>query len=433
MKIHFVGIGGMGLSALALYMKKLGYDVSGSDLSRSKAFDDLIENEISAYVGHGELKDVDVVVRSSAVKEDDYEVSQALKKGIKVMERMEFFSQFVKPQVGVTGTDGKSSTTCMIAWIALKNDFDPTLLCGAFSKGFDNSNFRFGKGPIIAEVDESDPKMKNVISQIAVLTNLRYDHLERYGNDPTSQLDSIKSFLLHSTQMVMPSNFVEIVATGKILKFGKEDGDLRYEIVESNFFKQKFKVKYNEKEFLGELPIPGKYQVENAIAAVGAALLMGIPIEDSLNALKSYPGVSRRLEIVSLQHPVVISDYAHTPSEVVSSVNSVIPFFKSVTVVFEPHRYSRLEREYKNFARALKNSKNVIVTDIFEAFEKKDDVNVEMLINELNKQNVNVKYWSKNDDVGKIADFFNSDLYLFMGAGDVDSIAREFARKVMKK
>ncbi len=433
MKIHFVGIGGMGLSALALYMKKLGHDVSGSDLSKSDAFDELIENDIQAYVGHRELKDVDIVVRSSAVKEDDAEVSQALKKGIEVMERMEFFSRFVKPQVGVTGTDGKSSTTCMIAWIALKNDFDPTLLCGAFSKGFDNSNFRSGKGPIIAEVDESDPKMKNVISQISVLTNLRYDHLERYGNDPASQLDSIKNFLLHSAQMVIPSNFTEIEARGKILKIGKEDGDLRYEIVESEFFSQKFKVKYNEKEFLGELPIPGKYQVENAITAVGAALLMGIPIEDSLNALKSYPGVSRRLEIVSSQQPVVVNDYAHTPSEVVSSLNSVIPFFKNATVVFEPHRYSRFEREYRNFARALKNSKNVVVTDIFEAFEKKDNVNVEMLIDELRKQNVNVKYWSKNDDVEKIADFFNSDLYLFMGAGDIDSIAREFARKVMKK
>ena len=423
----------MGLSALALYMKKLGHDVSGSDLSKSEAFDELIENDIQAYVGHRELKDVDIVVRSSAVKEDDDEVSQALKKGIKVMERMEFFSRFVKPQVGVTGTDGKSSTTCMIAWIALKNDFDPTLLCGAFSKGFDNSNFRFGKGPIIAEVDESDPKMKDVISQIAVLTNLRYDHLERYGNDPTSQLNSIKSFLHHSAQRVIPSNFTEIAAIGKGLKFGKEDGNLRYEIIESNFFKQKFKVKYNEKEFLGELPIPGKYQVENAIAAVGAGLLMGIPIEDSLNALKSYPGVSRRLEIVSSQQPVVISDYAHTPSEVVSSLNSVIPFFKSVTVVFEPHRYSRFKREYKNFARALKNSKNVIVTDIFEAFEEESNVNVEMLINELNKHNVNVKYWPKNGNVENIAKIFKSDAYLFMGAGDIDSIAREFARKVMKK
>jgi UDP-N-acetylmuramate--alanine ligase len=425
----------MGLSALALYMQKMGYEVSGSDVNFSKTLDMLIENGITAYVGHGKLSDVDLVVRSSAVEESDAEVSQALKKGIKVLERMEFFSRYVKPDVGITGTDGKSSTTCMIAWIALKNGLDPTLLCGAFSKGFDNSNFRFGKGPLIAEVDESDPKMKDVVSKIAVLTNLRYDHLNRYADDPNAQQESVKHFLFNAKKRIVPMNVMNSIQGENVFKIGK-NGNLDYEIIKSEFSKQEFKIRYNGKEFFGELPVAGKHQVENAVTSVGAALAMGLSVEESLKALKSYPGVSRRLEILNDKYPVVISDYAHTPSEVKAALDSIVPYFKDVVVIFEPHRYSRLKREYKNFVKALEVSKKVIVTDVFEAFEEKKDVKdikVESLMEELKSHGVDVKYWGINDDALEILRIFKSDAYAFLGAGKIDSKAREFARKVTKK
>jgi len=412
-------------------MKKIGHDVSGSDIVPSRNVDFLVKNGIKAYVGHGQVGDVDIVVRSSAVGDDDPELFQAMKKGIKVMERMEFFSQYVKPTLGVTGTDGKSSTTCMIAWIALKNGLDPTLLCGAFSKGFDDSNFRFGKGVIVAEVDESDPKIEDVVSNVAVLTNLRYDHLERYKGDPHLQLTSIKKFLFNARKAVVPSDFD--VFGDDFFRIG-ENGGLKYEKTASDFSTQRFKITYRKEEFFGELPIPGIYQVENAVTAIGASLMIGISVESSLNALKSYPGISRRMEILKKNEPIVVSDYAHTPNEVKAALDSVLPYFdaKDVVVIFEPHRYSRFEREYKNFAESLAKVKKVFVTDIFGAFEKRDEkkgVNVEKLVNEIEKRGTQAVYLKKSDGIEKILKS-KAKIYLFMGAGNVDWMAHEFVRRM---
>lgn len=423
MKIHFVGIGGMGLSALASYFHSLGNEVSGSDLSNTSTIESLKRRGIRVKIGHGVVGEkTDLVVRSSAVQKDDPEIAYAHEKGIPVIERMDFFSRYIEPLVGVTGTDGKSSTTCMIAWIAFKNGLDPTLLCGALSKGFGGSNFRKGSGGIIAEVDESDPKMRDVKSEIAVLTNLRYDHLNRYENDPKKQLDSVKKFLGHARKSVTPYNF----DYKSSITFGK-NGDLEFEVLDSSFSKQMFKVKYKMQKTNVQLPVVGMHQVENALAAIGAGILLGIPLKDCVEALEDYPSLRRRLEVLWLD-PVIISDYAHTPEEVNAAINAVVPYFKNITVVFEPHRYTRFERDHRRFAEILSRANKVLVTDIFEAFEK-DEMDPRILVEELHDHRTDSEFVKISNVVSKLLEI-KSEVYLFMGAGKIDDTARGFVKRL---
>ena len=421
MKIHFVGIGGMGLSALAAYFNSLGNEISGSDLSPTFVLESLKSQGIRVKIGHGIVgEDTDLAIRSSAVGENDPEVVQAKEKCIPVLERMDFFSRYVEPLVGVTGTDGKSSTTCMIAWIALKNGLDPTLLCGAFSKGFGNSNFRKGNGGIIAEVDESDPKMGNVQSEIAILTNLRYDHLDRYGNNSKNQLASVKEFLRHAHKSVTPYDF----DCNSSMTFGK-NGDLEFEVLDSSFSEQIFEVKCKMQKATVRLPTIGTHQIENALAAIGGAMLLGIPLKHCAAALEDYPGLQRRLEILKFD-PMVVSDYAHTPEEVNAAINAVAPYFKNITVVFEPHRYTRFKQDHKRFSEILSRANKVLVTEIFGAFEK-DETDPQILVEELHDRGTDSEFVKISNVISKLLEI-KSDVYLFMGAGKTDGIAREFVK-----
>ncbi len=412
----------MGLSALAAYFYSLGNEVSGSDISNTSTIESLKKRGIRVKIGHENVEDgTELVVRSSAIRADDPEIVQAQEKGIPVLERMDFFSRYINPLVGVTGTDGKSSTTCMITWIALKNGLDPTLLCGASSKGFENSNFRNGSGRIIAEIDESDPEMKDVKSEIAVLTNLHYDHLDRYGNDSRNQLASVKKFLGHAYKSVTPYDF----DYNSSIVFG-EKGDLELKILDSSFSKQLFEVRYKMQKAIVRLPVMGMHQAKNALAAIGAGILLGIPLKNCASALGDYPGLRRRLEVLQLD-PLVISDYAHTPEEVEAAMNAITPFFKNITVVFEPHRYTRFKREHERFSEFLSKANRVLITEIFGAFEKDDEVDPKILVEELRKHEIESEFIKRSGMISKLLKI-KSDVYLFMGAGEIDNIAREFIK-----
>ncbi len=413
----------MGLSTLAAYFNSLGNEISGSDLLPSSVLESLKSQGVRVKIGHGVVEEkTDLVVRSSAVGENDPEVVQAKEKGIPVLERMDFFSRHVKPLIGVTGTDGKSSTTCMIAWMALKNGLDPTLLCGALSKGFGNSNFRKGNGGIIAEVDESDPKMRDVRSEIAVLTNLHYDHLDRYGNEPQNQLASVKEFLKRAHKSVTPYDF----DCNSSMTFGK-NGDLEFELIDSSFSEQIFEVKCKTQKATVRFPIVGTHQIENALAAIGGAMLLEIPLKHCAAALEDYPGLQRRLEILNFD-PVIVSDYAHTPEEVNAAMNAVLPYFKNVTVVFEPHRYTRFKRDHKKFSEILSKARKVLITEIFGAFER-DGMDPRILVEELQSNKTDSEFVEISNVVSKLLEI-KSDAYLFMGAGKIDDIAREFTKRL---
>jgi len=426
LRIHFIGIGGMGLSALAMYFKSLGNDVSGSDVSSGLMVKKLMDHGVNVKIGHAHVdKSIDLIVKSSAVSNNDPEILQASELGIPVIDRMTFFAKYIKPFVGITGTDGKSSTTHMTAWIALKNRMDPILLCGAISRDLEDTNFRMGKGGIVAEVDESDPKMGRVRSEIACLTNLRYDHLERYGNDPKNQLRTIKEFLNNAHRTVVPDNF-DFDAS---ITFGKS-GTLAFEKLNSTFSEQVFEVKYKGEKQIVHLPVPGSHQIYNALAAIGSGISMGISLKNCADALSDYPGLRRRLETLYFnKNVVVIDDYAHTPDEVYAAIRAVKPYFKKVTAIFEPHRYTRFVREYKKFAISLSEVDKIFVTDIFGAFEA-GNANSNLLVEELKNLNTNAEFAKMKEIPTKLLKAPKSEAYLFMGAGEITNAAHEFAEKL---
>lgn len=425
MRIHFIGIGGMGLSALAVYFKSLGNDVSGSDVAVSVITKKLETYGINVKIGHTTIdKNTSLVVKSSAVPNNDPEVLQAIEMGIPVINRMDFFAKHIKPLVGITGTDGKSSTTYMTAWIALKNGMDPTLLCGAIPKDFENANFRLGKDGIIAEIDESDPEMKSVRSEIACLTNLRYDHLERYGNDPENQLRSIKKFLINAHHTVIPDNF-DFDAS---ITFGKS-GDLTFEQLNSTFSEQVFEVKYKREKRIARLPVIGAHQIYNALAAIGIGIIIGIPLKNCVDALSDYPGLYRRLEVLYSQNVIVIDDYAHTPDEVRAAMGTLKTHFGKLTAIFEPHRYTRFMREYKNFAISLSKANKIFITEIFGAFEK-GNADPNLLVKELEKLNADSEFVKMEKIVAKLFKVPKTEAYLFMGAGAITNAAHKFTKKL---
>jgi len=425
LRVHFIGIGGMGLSALALYFKSLGNDVSGSDMVFNTMIKKLKTHGINVKIGHTSIdRSINLVVKSSAVPNDDPEVLQANELGIPVINRMSFFAKNIKPLVGITGTDGKSSTTYMAAWIALKNGMDPTLLCGAISGDPENANFRLGRDGIIAEVDESDPEMQSVQSEIACLTNLRYDHLERYENNPENQFRSIKKFLNNAHYTVVPDSFDHDAS----ITFGKS-GNLTFEQSNSTFSEQVFEVKYKGEKHIAHLPVIGNHQIYNALAAIGIGIIMGISLKNCVDALSDYPGLHRRLEVLYSRNVSVIDDYAHTPDEVRAAIGSIKPHFKKTAAIFEPHRYTRFMREYKEFAISLSNANMVFVTEIFGAFEK-GNASPDLLVKELKKLSVDVEFVKIKEIPTKLLKAPKAEAYLFMGAGMITNAAHEFAEKL---
>ncbi len=422
LKIHFVGVGGMGLSALALYSKFKGNVVSGSDLGNGPMIGILKKNGVIVDIGHSVFEcSPDLVVRSSAVPESDPEITFARENGVKIADRMDFFSSNVRPLVGITGTDGKSSTTCMTEWIAVKNGMDTGFLCGAVSNGFGNSTFRPGESGIIAEVDESDPKMENVKAKIAVLTNLRYDHLDRYGEDPSRQLRTVKKFMDRAGMTIAPANF----GFEPTLGLGK-GGDLNFSDLRYDLNGQNFKVLYGGEKLPVYLPVLGKHQAENALAAIGAGILLGISPENCTKALSDYPGLHRRLEILRGGRSTVIDDYAHTPDEVSAALDAVSGYRGRIIAVFEPHRYTRFVKRHTDFAKALSRADEVYVTEIFGAFENGEDASG-MLVDDL-RSSGKTAATLKMDEVAEVLKRkAGNGLYLFMGAGRITYEAHNFS------
>ncbi len=424
LKIHFVGIGGMGLSALALWARSQGYRVTGSDLNNGPMIEILKGAGIEVTLGKNEIiGHPDFVVRSSAVTEESIKGSV----NVKILERMDFLSANIKPLVGITGTDGKSSTTLMVEWIALKNGLDPSMICGAVPLGLSNATFRGGKGGMVLEVDESDPGIENISSEIAVLTNLRYDHLDRYKNDPKEQLRVVNNFLKRAKRTVIPYDF----DFGGTIKFG-EYGDVTYNHISSDFKMQNFEIRYNGIRAEVHLPIAGIHQMANATAAISAGILLGFSLDRCAAALSSYPGLKRRLEVLHSGDITVIDDYAHTPDEARAALDSVRPYFKNVVAIFEPHRYTRLLQFHDEFSSVLSMADEIYVTQIFGAFEVEKKIDPIDVVQKIRLSGKNA-YFAKVEEVSEIlSKKMKPGLYLFMGAGNITHAAQKFAEVAAK-
>jgi len=442
--IFFVGIGGIGMSGIAEIMLKNGYSVSGSDKELTDITEYLEQHGAKIFEGHSEknLKDVDVLVYSSAVKEGNPERQKAQKLKIPQIRRAEMLAQIISRQycIGISGTHGKTTTTSMVGSVLMEGELDPTIVVGGRLKSL-KTNARVGEGEfVVVEADEYDRSFLALSPTLAVITSLETDHLDIYDD-----LDDLKNtFIEYANKTPFYGSIIccddeqgvkEIIPrlNKKCITYGLTDsadyhsGEISFENNQSLFNV------HLKKELLGSiaLKVPGVHNVKNALASVVVGHQLRIPFNKIKNALEKYEGVERRFEIKSIINDImIVDDYAHHPTEVQATISAAKNGWnKRVIAVFQPHLYSRTRDFYREFAEALNESDMVFVTDVYPARELPiEGISGELICDTLKKMNYqNVFYVAdKNilaNEVKKILQ--PNDMVITIGAGDIWKIGNQ--------
>ncbi len=384
--IHFVGIGGIGMSGIAELLLNLGYKVSGSDISSSDLTQRLQSLGGVIYEGHaaGQIKGADVVVTSSAIAFDNPEVIAAAQASIPVIPRAEMLAELMrlKYSVAIAGAHGKTSTTSLVAAVLDKGGLDPTVVIGGKLKSI-GINALLGKGDfIVAEADESDGSFLKMSPTIAVVTNIDREHLDFYKD-----LNHIKEVFLSFIDRI-PFYGLAILCLDdepiqdiipKIKKrfttYGvSSQADIQAKNIESKGLTSRFAVKHLGEQ-LGEilLNLPGIHNVYNAMASIAVGLELGIDFEVIKSALETVQGVQRRLEIKgSARDITIVDDYGHHPTEIKFTLQAAKESWpdRRIVVVFQPHRYSRTQALFDDFTRSFYQSDMLVVLPIYAASEK---------------------------------------------------------------
>ena len=455
-RIHFIGIGGIGMSGIAEVLCNLGFIVSGSDAKKSKNTDRL-ETLFNIRIdeGHsaGNVQDAQVVVYSSAVKEDNPEVIAAKEKSIPVIPRAEMLAELMvlKPYaVAVSGTHGKTSTTSMVATILGHAGVDPTTVVGGVVETL-GSNARLGGSDwFVTEADESDRSFLMLYPTIAVVTNIDKEHMESYkGMDDVVQcftdfVNKVPFFGAAiiclddpNVQLLIPNIKRRRVTYGMTAQADVSAHDIRYD----DAFGSAFTVWKGDK-VLGEmhLPVPGKHNVYNALAATAVALEMEVPFEKIVEAFTTFKNANRRFQYKGEASGItVVDDYGHHPTEIVATLSAAKNGSggKRTVVVFQPHRYSRTKELMDDFVVAFNNADVLFVLDIYAASEAP----IEGITAEVLTENIK-KYGHKNASyIGDIETATEKvcsvlqpgDLVITLGAGTVTRLSDEILEAIKVK
>lgn len=447
--IHLVGIGGTGMCGIAEVLLNLGYEVSGSDLQENEATERLARAGATIYIGHSadNLGQADVVVISSAIKEDNVEVVRAKALKIPVIPRAEMLAELMRMKYGiaVAGAHGKTTTTSMTALVLEAGGYDPTIIVGGRLNTI-GSNAKLGEGDfIVAEADESDRSFLYLSPFIAVLTNIDEEHLDHYGN-----LDEIKKTFINfankvpfycpvilclddpNLQSIIPGIERKIITYGFSPQADIQARDFNF----VNFSSSSTLYAYGKKLGRLKLNVPGKHNILNALAATAVGLDLEISPRTIFTALENYTGTGRRFELKKIiQDIMIIEDYAHHPTEIKATLEAArTGWDKRLVVVFQPHRYSRLSRLMNEFATSFNQADILIITEIYPAGEDPiNGVNGQALYEEIKRfGHKNVIY---EPVLAKLPDLLSSllipnDLLLVLGAGNINRIIPEIIIKL---
>jgi UDP-N-acetylmuramate--alanine ligase len=389
--VHFVGVGGIGMSGLAELLANLGYRVSGSDLrATDETFRRLESRGIRVHHGHAapHVGEADVVVYSAAITPDNPERAEAVRRGIPVIPRAELLGELMRHRtsVAVAGSHGKTTTTSMIAFVLERAGLDPTAVIGGRLNAF-GSNARLGQGEyLVAEADESDRSFLLLWPTVAVITNLDDEHLERYAG-----MDALRDAFVEFANRVPFYGRVIACAddphvaailpriTRRVVTYGLETpgADLAGRDVSLGTFGGRCTVRGRTEDGfheLGrlELSVPGRHNLSNALAAVAAAERAGVPFVRAAEALREFAGAERRFERSGEADGVlVVDDYGHHPTEIAAVLAAARPALpgRRIVVVFQPHRYSRTLRLLEAFGPALGAADIVVLCDVYPAGE----------------------------------------------------------------
>jgi len=391
-RIHFVGIGGAGMSGIAEVLSNLGYTVSGSDQSVNRMTDQLVRLGVRICVGHRaeNVFDADVVVYSSAIPSDNVELATARARRVPIVPRAEMLAELMRFRRGIAiaGTHGKTTTTSLVASVLAEGGLDPTFVIGGLLHSVD-SHAKLGTGKyLVAEADESDASFLLLNPLIAVLTNIDADHMQTYDQNFERLRGSFRDFFrrlpFYGVAVICADDPQAVSLIGdlhtRVITYGQDnDADIRGHDVELQGTTSRFRATRRARgdTLTVTLNMPGRHNALNALAAIAVAGEVGIPDEAVLRALASFQGVGRRCQLRGLARVgdatvTVIDDYGHHPREIAAMVRTAREGWpgQRLVVAFQPHRYSRTRDLFEDFVEVLSAVDVLLVLDIYAAGEK---------------------------------------------------------------
>jgi len=450
--IHMVGIGGTGMNGIAEVLFNLGYKVSGTDINENEATQRLVSLGVEISIGHKaeKVEGADVVVISSAIKEDNVEVGEARRQKIPVIPRAEMLAELMRMKYGiaVAGSHGKTSTTSMIAQVLEVAGFDPTIIVGGRLNTI-GAHAKLGEGDfIVAEADESDRSFLYLSPFIAVLTNLDEEHLDQYKS-----VDEIKKTFVNfankvpfycpivlclddsNLQSLVPSLERRIITYGFSAQadiFARGQQFEKFSSISTLYWKGKKLGNLN-------LNVPGIHSIYNAMAAVAVGMDLDIPVSNIFQALENYRGIGRRFELKKkINNIMVIEDYAHHPTEIKTTLDAAKKGWpRRIIAIFQPHRYSRLSLLMKEFGTAFNEADILIITEIYPAGENPiAGVSGKALYKEILQFGHKNIYFEQDlkkipSIVGKLT--LQKDMIIVMGAGNISSVIPGIIERLGRK
>ena len=444
--IHLIGIGGVSMSGIAEILHHSGLFVTGSDCSKSKVTDRLASHGIFVSIGHSTslVEKSDLVIYSAAIKQDDPELVCARDRNITIVERADFvgfLTRVYSNTIGISGTHGKTTTTSMISLCFIEAGLDPNIQVGAYLKQI-NGNYRVGNSDyFILEACEYVESFLKFNPKSAIVLNIDNDHLDYFKTfdnikhafnkyvallprdgllvtnaDDENCLELRKSTYAHTVTFAINNNKANFIARN--ISFDK-DGFAKFDVYYNNNFFSEIK-----------LSVPGMHNVYNALACIALCVNYGIDKYTIKSALKKFTGANRRFELVGSYNNIsVYDDYAHHPSEILATAKALQKkTYRQSWIVFQPHTYSRTKELLDDFAKALLEFNNVIVTDIYAARETdKHDISSKDLVDKINSLGKKAVYISNFDDIAKYIKerACPNDIVLTMGAGTVVDVAKK--------
>jgi UDP-N-acetylmuramate--alanine ligase len=451
--VHFIGIGGYGMSAIAKVMLEMGYRISGSDLAQQELTEKLKAKGAQVFIGH-EARNVsgaDLVVYSTALAKDNVEMQAAEQLNIPIIHRSQMLARLMNERKGiaVAGAHGKTTTSSMIALVMEICGIDPTYIIGGEIMNV-GSNAKAGKGEfVVAEADESDGTFLQYHPTLALVNNIEADHLENYNGDFENLKKAYKQFL----SQVRPGGRAIVChddtflremiphIQSEVITYGI---DTEADYVASDITLGDRKVTFNV-QFKGaalgqvSLSVPGKHNVYNALATLITCLEAGLTFEKIAEAIQEFRGAKRRFQVLGeVANMLVIDDYAHHPTEIQATISAAKATGKRIIAVFQPQRYTRTYYLFEQFSRSFDEADEVIITDIYspageQRIEGIDSAKLVDLIR--NNSNPNVQHIATRDEVLTylIQHVQPGDLVLTMGAGDIWKAADGLAKSLRKK
>lgn len=453
--VHFVGIGGIGMSGIAEILINKGFTVTGSDLSESDNVQYLRKIGAEIYIGHSSenIKNADVVTYSSAVStSENPEIIEAKKRKIPIIRRAEMLAEVSRLNycLAVAGTHGKTTTTSILALILIRAGIDPTVIVGGRLKDLGGTNARLGNGDwTVVEADEYDRSFLQLFPAVAILNNIEPDHLDIYG-----ELKYLKEAFVQFANKVPFYGFIVAgidcegvrdilpLLNKKVITFAttRKEADYFADNITYSGLQSSCDI-YEYGKLLGKITInvPGEHNIKNALAAIAAARQLNVDFDIIADVVKEFHGVFRRFEIKGrLNGAIVVDDYAHHPTEIISTLKGAKNYTsKRIVAVFQPHTYTRTESFYKEFAESFKYADLVYVTDVYPAREKPiPGVTGELIVKAANEQGMDyVHYVENKNDVPDIIlkNMTSDDIIMTIGAGDIWKIGETIIDKFNNK